>query len=153
MRSSVEVNNYLQSLDAKFELVSLSDPVKNSARMAELLGLELSSVVKTLVFIADGLPLMVLVPGDRRANPAKIKKAVGAGKICFAPEKDVAGITDFQSRSTPPVAWKAKAGVVADKSLEDADIAYTAGGQANVVLKVRVGDLLRITEAKVADIT
>jgi prolyl-tRNA editing enzyme YbaK/EbsC (Cys-tRNA(Pro) deacylase) len=153
MRTSVEVHNHLQSMDVRYELVSLTDSVKNSARMAELLGLDLSSVIKILVFIADGLPLMVLVPGDRKANPAKIKKCVGAEKICFAAEKDVSDITDFQSRSTPPVAWKAKAGVIADESVAGAGVAYTAGGQPNVVLKMRATDLLRITEATIADIT
>lgn len=153
MRSSIEVHNYLQSTDAKFEMVTLSGPVKDSAQMAELLGLEPSSIVKTLVLIADGLPLMVLVSGDRRANLKKIQSVSGAKELGFAVEKDVADITGFHSRSTPPVAWEAKAGVIADGSIPQTGVVYTAGGQPNVVLKIRVGDLIRITEAKLADIT
>jgi Cys-tRNA(Pro) deacylase len=153
MRSSVEVNNFLQSTDAKYELVALSGHVKDAEQMADLLGLDLCEIVKVLVFIADGAPLLVIVPGDRHANPAKVKAAVGAKKVGFAPEKEVAEITDYQSRATPPVAWKTKADVYADRSLPNTGVVYTTGGDPNVVLKIRAADLLRVTGAKIADIT
>jgi prolyl-tRNA editing enzyme YbaK/EbsC (Cys-tRNA(Pro) deacylase) len=153
MRSSVEVNNYLQSTDAKYELVALSGHVKDAEQMAELLGLELPEVVKALVFIADGAPLLAIIPGDRRANKAKIKVAAGVKKLDFAPEKNVMEITDFQSRATPPVAWKTPPTVLIDSSVSKVGVVYAAGGEPNIVLKIRSADLIRITEAAVADIT
>ena len=153
MRSSVEVHNYLQSMDIKHEMVALTGSVKNSERMAELLGLDPACIMKVLVFIADGEPLMALVPGDRHANLAKIKAATGTGKIFFAAEKDLVDITDYHSRCTPPVAWKAQVTTVADAALPANSIVYTAGGQSNVVLKIRIVDLIKVTGAKLADIT
>ncbi|HKI91111.1 MAG TPA: YbaK/EbsC family protein, partial [Gaiellaceae bacterium] len=43
-----------------------------AAAAAEAVGCELSQIVKSLVFVCDGRPVLALVPGDRRADPAKV---------------------------------------------------------------------------------
>ena len=39
-----------------------------------------SQIVKSLVFVCDGRPVVALVPGDRRADGDKVARAVGAGR-------------------------------------------------------------------------
>lgn len=152
MRTSVDVCNHLQSQGVKHELVTLSGPVKNAASMAEILGLKPKSVVKTLLFIADDKPVMVMVPGDRKADKAKLKRNLKADKVTFATENEIRAIADYQVAALPPVGLKETVTTIIDKRIKTGDIVYTTGGSPNVVLKMRTIDLLQLTEAVVADI-
>jgi Cys-tRNA(Pro) deacylase len=152
MKTSVDVHNHLQSLDIKHELVALSGSIKNATRLADLLGLELASIIKALVFTADGAPLLAIVPGDRRADPKKIKKVSGAKKISFATDDEVMNMTGYSVGATPPVAWKSQPAAFIDPTVRKTDIVYAAGGETNIVLKMRSSDLVAATGATVADI-
>lgn len=152
MRSSVDVHNHLQSLEIKHELVTLSGPIGNASRMAEILDLHPSLIVKTLLFIADGIPVMVMVPGDKKADAAKLRQHLGATKVAFATEVEARELTDYFVGALPPVGLKSRARTVIDPDITTKDVVYTAGGEPNVVLKIRVIDLFRVTDADVADI-
>jgi prolyl-tRNA editing enzyme YbaK/EbsC (Cys-tRNA(Pro) deacylase) len=152
MRTSVDVCNHLQSKGVQHELVTLSGPVKNAASMAEILGLKPKAVVKTLLFIADGKPVMVMVTGDHRADQDKLKQHLKADKLSFATENEIRAVADYQATSLPPVGLKDPVITVIDKRIKTGDVVYAAGGSPNVVLKIRVADLLEVTDAAVADI-
>ena len=47
-------------------------------------GCALGQIVKSLVFVCDGRPVLALVPGDRRADPDKIARAAGAAEARIA---------------------------------------------------------------------
>ncbi|MFH1737001.1 MAG: YbaK/EbsC family protein [Actinomycetota bacterium] len=152
MRSSIDVHNYLQSLGVQHELVTLSDHVKGTERLADLLDLEPCSVVKTLVFIADGQPVLAMVPGDKRADTRKLKKHLSAARLIPATEQEVFEITGFMVTALPPVAFKSSVTAIADHSLTGNNIVYAAGGNPNIVLKLRASDLVKATKAALADI-
>lgn len=153
MRTSVDVCNHLQSRGVKHELVTLSGPVKNAVSMAEILGLKQNAVVKTLLFMADGKPVMAMVPGDRKADKVKLKQRLKADKVTFASETEIRELAEYQVTALPPVGLKAPVITIVDKRIKTGDVVYTAGGSPNVVLKIRVVDLLEVTEAIVADIS
>ncbi len=152
MRSSVDVCNHLQSKGVQHELVTLSGPVKNASNMADILGLKPNSVVKTLLFMADGQPVMAMVPGNRKADTGKLKQHLKAEKVTFASENEIRTIADYLATALPPVGLKRPVTSILDKHIKTGDIVYTAGGSPNVVLKIRVADLLEVTEATIADI-
>src|SRR5262245_6713130 len=52
--------------------------------VSSFLGVPPTAVVKTLVFLADGKPVAVLVRGDRIANEIKLKAALGAVELVLA---------------------------------------------------------------------
>jgi prolyl-tRNA editing enzyme YbaK/EbsC (Cys-tRNA(Pro) deacylase) len=146
------VHNHLQSLGVQHELVTLSNHIKGTERLAELLDLEPCSVVKTLVFIADGQPVLTMVPGDKRADKGKLKEHLSAARLLLATEHEVFEITDFMVTALPPVAFKSSVTTIADHSLTGNNIVYAAGGDPNIVLKLRASDLVKATKAALADI-
>ena len=152
MRTSVDVHNHLLSMEIRHELVVLSGPVRESRRMAEVLGLEPYCIVKTLIYIADNSPVLVMVPGDRRADKAKLRALLAAKKLVFAEGARVNEITDFFSGSVPPVALKVPMKAFIDKTTASCDVVYASGGEPNVVLKIRASDLVKAAAATVADI-
>ena len=65
-----------QGVDARIEEFPQGTPTARPRRDA--VGCEPAQIVKSLVFVCDGLPVLALVPGDRRADAAKIAAAAGA---------------------------------------------------------------------------
>ena len=85
--------------------------------VAEFLGKPMEQVVKNLVVLADGKPVMVLVPGDRELNPLKLKRVLGGAKIEPADEETVAKVAG-PCGSIGPVGVTIP--VYADRALEGA---------------------------------
>jgi prolyl-tRNA editing enzyme YbaK/EbsC (Cys-tRNA(Pro) deacylase) len=63
-------------VDARLEEFELSAATAEDAARAA--GCTLEQIVKSLVFVCDGRPVLALVPGDRRADLEKIARAAGA---------------------------------------------------------------------------
>ena len=152
MRNGIDVHNHLQEKDIKHELVSVGGSIKNALRMAELLDLDPRSIVKNLVFFADGTPVLAMVPGDCHVSSRKLKKVVQAAKVEFANDDQITEVTGCLVGATPPVGWVTTVTAVVDPQVIENDIIYTAGGETDLVLKMRARDLVKATGATVADI-
>ncbi|HEY4688098.1 MAG TPA: YbaK/EbsC family protein, partial [Anaerolineae bacterium] len=84
-----------------------------SARTAQLaaealtrhLGVEVpvGAIVKSLVFVVDGQPVLVLVAGDRRGDPHKIASRAGASAAQIADAETVRSATGFALGGVPPL--------------------------------------------------
>ena len=57
--------------------------------VAKFLGKPIDQIVKSLMVLANGKPVMVLVPGDRELNPLKLRRLLGGAKIEEADEATV----------------------------------------------------------------
>jgi prolyl-tRNA synthetase len=57
--------------------------------VCEFLNIERADLVKTLVYIADGLPVAVLVRGDREVQEVKLKNLLGVADVTLADDKQV----------------------------------------------------------------
>src|SRR5437899_10320046 len=68
--------------DARLEEFPRGTPT--AAAAARAIGCEPSQIVKSIVFVCDGSPVLALVPGDRRADAAKGAAAAGAGDARIA---------------------------------------------------------------------
>jgi prolyl-tRNA synthetase len=76
------------------------------AEVSAFLKVPATSLVKTLVYLADGKPVAVLVRGDREVNEIKLKKALGAGELVLAGDKVVAEVTGAPVGFAGPVGLK-----------------------------------------------
>lgn len=76
-------------------------------QVSKLLGCSPRDMIKTLVYLADGLPLCVLIRGDHEANEAKIRRAVGAGKVALAGSEVIQQVTGAPVGFAGPVGLKA----------------------------------------------
>lgn len=152
MRTSVDVRNFLLSQAVQHEFYTLEGHAKSAERIAVVLGLELGSVAKTLVFLADQEPVMVIIPGTKHASIAKIRETLNARKVDFADINTLLNVTDFCTGAIPPIAHKNQLKTIIDRGLLSNDIIYTSGGDTNMILKMKAKDLKKITNALVAEV-
>ena len=121
---------------------------EDAARAA---GCALGQIVKSLVFICDEKAMLVLVPGDRRADPAKIAAAAGCGKAKIAGPEDVLRATGFEPGAVAPFPVPAVDGVLVDHALLAHDVVWIGAGSKQHMAVLAPADLMRLTRATAVD--
>ncbi|MFA4015492.1 MAG: hypothetical protein RUDDFDWM_000575 [Candidatus Fervidibacterota bacterium] len=76
---------------------------KTVAQVTSYLHVPPEKLVKTLIYIADGKPVAVLVRGDAELNEAKLKKHIGASKLRMAEPDEVMSLTKADVGYAGPV--------------------------------------------------
>jgi Cys-tRNA(Pro) deacylase len=130
----------------------MPEPARTAARAAVVLGLLPHQVIKSVFFITATEPLMAMIPGDRMVDYAKLKGEVGTSRLRLLNADEVRMLTGYLIGSTPPVALKTEMPKYIDLHALREDVVYTGGGEPNMILKIRSYDLVRATDAEVADI-
>jgi prolyl-tRNA synthetase len=85
-------------------LETVATPGKKSVEeVAAFLEVTPQDLVKTLVFVADGKPAVVLLRGDHEVNPVKLKALLGADEVTLAADEVVAAVTRAPAGFAGPV--------------------------------------------------
>jgi len=150
--------NAMRALDAHhipYEVFTYSDTIHSASEVAELLGVPAGQVFKTLVVLADGSRrLLVVTPGDRELDMRRVAKAVGAKSAQMAPRREAERLTGLKVGGISPLALLDKRfEIYLDAPAADLDELYINGGQRGINLKLRVADLLALTQARVIEAT
>jgi prolyl-tRNA synthetase len=105
---------------APLELEKIETPgVKTVEELAEFLKIETSGVVKTLFYMADEKPVMVLVRGDHEVNEVKVTNYLDADDLEMATPEQTAEILHASFGSLGPVGVGEDVTILADQYVED----------------------------------
>lgn len=99
------------------------------AAVCDFLGIEARELVKTLVYLADGTPVAVLVRGDHEVEEIKLKNLLGADNLELAEDKAVFDATGVPTGYLGPVGLGIK--IVADQEIAAMTNFWTGGGEKN----------------------
>jgi Cys-tRNA(Pro) deacylase len=119
---------------------------------ARAVGCEVAQIVKSLVFVADGQPVVALVSGAHRLDPARLATALGATRVERADGHLVREATGFAIGGVPPVGHARRLPIVMDRALLAHDVLWAAAGRPDAVFAVTPADLERASGAVVADL-
>jgi len=135
-------------------MVSFGDrSTKTCELAAEAVGCEVGQIVKSLVFVADGRPVLALVAGDRRGVSDAIAALAGASGVRFADAETVRSATGYAIGGVSPYDLPADLMVLVDDSLERFDTLFTAAGTPSSMVKVPRDILFGLVDGKVARIS
>jgi prolyl-tRNA editing enzyme YbaK/EbsC (Cys-tRNA(Pro) deacylase) len=117
------------------DVVTLTDSARTAAQAAAALGCEVGQIVKSLVFVRDGEPLMVLCAGDRR---------VAADRLGLAPANaDQARVaTGCAIGGIPPLGHPAPLPTLIDESMRRFATVWAAAGTPHDVFEVGTEQLI-----------
>jgi prolyl-tRNA editing enzyme YbaK/EbsC (Cys-tRNA(Pro) deacylase) len=153
MRGPDRVQAALEAAGLVIEVVRLSGSARTAQLAAEVIGTQLGSIVKSLVFVADGEPVLALVAGDRRADLAKLKALLHARRVMIADAERVRRDTGFSIGGVPPVGHLRPLATWVDRSLGRFETVYAAAGHPHAVFPISFEALVQLTNGHVADIT
>ena len=134
MEKAAVVVSKTEQTAAPKELEKIETPGKRKvAAVCEFLEIEPTQLVKTLVFKADGVPVAVLVRGDREVEEVKLKNLLGVADVEMADDKEVYDATGVPTGYLGPVGISIK--VVADQEVANMQNFYVGGNEKNYHLK------------------
>jgi Cys-tRNA(Pro) deacylase len=145
------VADFLRDAQAQARLEEFSQPTPTAESAAKAAGVDPSQIVKSLVFVCDGRPVVAMVPGDRRADRDKIARAVGAGKARVAKPEEVVAATGFAPGGVAPFPLPEATTVLLDRSLLVHDAVWVGAGSENHMARLVPAELLRLTRARQMD--
>ena len=134
------------------KIILFDQSTHTSELAAQALGVTPAQIAKTLVFVADAEPLLVVTCGDKKINTKKLSKVLGIKKVRFADEQTVIDSTGFTPGGVSPIGLVNDIPLYLDKSLWEFAIVYAAAGTANSALPVSPDRLCQITGAQVIDV-
>jgi prolyl-tRNA editing enzyme YbaK/EbsC (Cys-tRNA(Pro) deacylase) len=120
---------------ADIEVRSLTDSARTAELAAQALGVEVGQIVKSLVFLRDGEPVMVLCAGDRTVDA----KRLGLQR---ADADRVREVTGFSIGGIPPLGHDSELDTTIDESLRRFDVVWAAAGTHHDVFGVSTEALI-----------
>ena len=142
----------LREHGAAGEIVELPDSARTAQAAADQLGCEVGAIANSLVFDADGAPLLVMTSGAHRVDTGKVALLVGAEKVRRATPEFVRAATGQTIGGVAPVGHPAPIRTLVDVWLDKYDEVWAAGGLAHTVFPTTYGELLRITGGDAAEV-
>jgi Cys-tRNA(Pro) deacylase len=133
-------------------LEEFEEGTATAAAAAKAVGCDVSQIVKTLVLVCDGLPVLALVPGDRRADFDKVSAAAGARYARSASVAEVLAATGFEPGGVAPFPASRVARVLIDRELMLHEIVWAGAGTERHVVGLAPGDLKRLSHAETAEL-
>ena len=125
---------------------------RTAREAAAAVGTTVAQIVKSLVFLADGRPVLVLGSGANRVDQAKLAAVTGSARVEKASAEVVRDVTGFAIVGVPPVGHLRRLPVYLDRDLMAFDIVYAAAGTPNAVFPIAPESLAQLTAATVADL-
>ena len=132
--------------------VVFEDGTKTSADAAAQVGCELSAIAKSIVFVADGEPVVVILPGDRRVDTAKLAAVLGVRDVGRASLEDARRATGFAAGGTPAFGYPHPLTVLIDEGLRRHDEVWSAAGTPTTVYPIALADLATLSGGVFADV-
>ncbi|WP_328427105.1 YbaK/EbsC family protein [Streptomyces sp. NBC_00443] len=128
------------------------DATRTAAEAAAAIGCELSEICKSLIFAADGVPVLVLMDGASRVDLELVRNELGAEKVTRAKVDVVRENTGYAIGGVPPFGHRTKTRVLADRSLLGHDVVWAAAGNPHVVFPMAPLDLVAHAGASLVDV-
>lgn len=151
-QSVIVVREALRLRGAIGEVRRLDDSARTAKEAADALGIEVGQIASSLVFLADGDPVLVMASGGHRVDTDKLSAVLGGATINKANADDVRNATGFAIGGVAPVGHPQPLRTIVDIALAQYDVVWAAGGHPHYVFPTSYDELLRISAGEAAEV-
>ncbi len=152
--TSQAVQAALDALGTGIQVQIFETSTATSAEAAASIGTTLGSIVKSLVFMVDGQPLVILASGDQRIDTRKLAAMynISRKKVKVATTEECVTIIGYAPGGVPPVGHRSRVPMLIDQTLGRYEMVYAAAGAPNAIFPIPYAKLVEITGGQVADV-
>ena len=148
----VRVQDALLAAGAKGSVRMLDESARTAAEAAAALGVEVGQITNSLIFVADGEPLLVLTSGRHRVDTSKVAELVGVTKVSRADADFVREHAGVAIGGVSPIGHPRPLHTLVDVALNDYDVVWAAAGHTHAVFPTTFDELLTLTGGTPADV-
>jgi prolyl-tRNA editing enzyme YbaK/EbsC (Cys-tRNA(Pro) deacylase) len=146
------VASFLRATRAEARIEELAADTTTAEAAADAIGCTLGQVVRSLVFMCNGSPLVALVPGDRRADSAKVARLAGVRRAAIARPAEVVAATGFAPGAVAPFSLEGVPVVLVERMLVHHPIVWVGAGSEHHMVALSPRELVRLTRGRVEDL-
>jgi Cys-tRNA(Pro) deacylase len=129
-------------------VVRFPQETRTAEDAARAVGCEVAQIVKSLVFVTDGKPLVALVSGADRLDPRRLAAAMGASDVRRASGDEVRSATGYAIGGVPPIGHVQPLPILIDRNLLTHATVWAAAGLPDAVFEVDPRALMAATGAR-----
>jgi prolyl-tRNA editing enzyme YbaK/EbsC (Cys-tRNA(Pro) deacylase) len=141
----------LDALGLRRSVIELPVEARTSQQAADAVGVGVGQIAKSLVFMVDAAPIMVIASGVNRVDERKLATLAG-GKVRRADADTVKKATGYTIGGVPPFGHDTLLRLWIDEDLLGHDLIYAAGGVPECIFPLTPEELLKATGGTVADV-
>lgn len=123
----------------------LGEAAPTAQAAADQLGCEVGAIANSLIFDADGSPVLILTSGAHRVDTAKVAAELGIAKLKRATPEFVRTHTGQPIGGVAPVGHPERVRTLVDTMLANYDEVWAAGGIPHAVFPTTYDELLTMT--------
>ena len=144
------VRAYAAERGVSIEIHRFAASMRTAHDAAREIGVSVGEIVKSLVFLAEGRPVVVLCCGDRRVSEERLREALGTSGVRRATADEAKRFTGYAIGGVPPFAHEGACETVIDEDISRFQTVWAAAGLPDAVFEIAVADLRRLSAAKTA---
>lgn len=134
------------------EVRQMSESTHTAQEAADAVGAPVQAIVKSLVFLADGRPLLVLASGPNRVNTEALGARLGL-RLDKADADTVKEATGYSIGGVPPFGHCQPIRTVMDEDFLALEVLWAAAGSAQAVFPISPNQLRELARAEVLSVT
>jgi len=124
---------------------------RTAADAARAVGCEVGQIVKSLVFVAAGMPVVALVSGANRVDERRLGEVAGE-PVVKADAETARSATGYSIGGVPPFGHLTEVPVFMDRDLLGYAMVWAAAGRPDSVFQIAPGRLRELSGATVVDL-
>jgi len=139
-----------RELGLEVDMTEFERPTRTVTEAAQAVGCQPAQIAKSIVFVADGDPVVVVASGARRIDADALCQVLDCAEARPASAEEVRAATGFSPGGVPPFSHGLP--VIIDQALLDEGRVWAAGGDGNTVFEVDAEKLASCIGATVAPV-
>ena len=139
-----KAKKYLKKYDKDKNIIEFTESSATVSDAAKTIGCREEEIGKTLSFLVNDIPIVVVVSGDARIDNKKFKEEFKV-KSSMIPFDDVERLIGHAVGGVCPFGVKEGVEVYLDKSLQKLKIVYPAAGNSNSAVKLTIKELEEVS--------
>lgn len=152
--NAVRLQTFIDTNGLEATILPLSERTATVEEAARALGVATDQIIKSLVFVLNGTPILVINNGLARVDRKKLGAALGVGrrKVKFAQPEQALEVTGFAVGSMPPFGHREALRTLVDEGVVSQAEVYGGGGADDTMMRLATAELLKVTGAEVVDV-
>lgn len=142
--SLIKVKEYLKKYGKDEEIVEFDESSATVAEAAQAIGCGEADIAKTLSFMVDGNPILIVMAGDKRCDNHKYKEFFHE-KAHMIPREDLVELVGHEAGGVCPFGVNEGVIIYLDESLKEHEFVYPACGSCNSAIKLSINELEKLS--------
>jgi prolyl-tRNA editing enzyme YbaK/EbsC (Cys-tRNA(Pro) deacylase) len=149
-----DVQPVLEAFDPNIKILFFETSTATSELAAQAIGCQVSQIAKSICFMVEESPVVVITRGDQQVDDRKVAALfnVGRKKVKMAKADECISIFGYVPGSVPPVAHRTPVKIFLDETLKRHTNVYPAAGSASACFGITLEGLQKLTGGTFADV-